>query len=123
MKIRDIIFWLHLSVGMTLGVFILLMSVTGVLLTYERQIIRMAQNSAISAPADAEPLSYQALADAAIEAGGVTAVPCVVEAAGIMATMPRPDKTWVGDCLPGGNCRDGKMDSAYMAAHCFPDQE
>ncbi|WP_292984188.1 MULTISPECIES: PepSY-associated TM helix domain-containing protein [unclassified Oceanicaulis] len=70
MKIRDIIFWLHLSVGMTLGVFILLMSVTGVLLTYERQIIRMAQNSAISAPADAEPLSYQALADAAIEAGG-----------------------------------------------------
>jgi uncharacterized iron-regulated membrane protein len=70
MKIRDIIFWLHLAVGMTLGVFILLMSVTGVLLTYERQMIRMAQNSAISAPADAEPLSYQALADAAIAAGG-----------------------------------------------------
>jgi len=70
MKIRDIIFWLHLIVGMTLGVFILLMSVTGVLLTYERQMIRMAQNSAISAPASSEPLSYQALADAAIAAGG-----------------------------------------------------
>ena len=70
MKIRDLIFWLHLIIGMTLGVFILLMSVTGVLLTYERQMIRMAQNSAISAPSDAAPLSYQGLADAAIEAGG-----------------------------------------------------
>lgn len=70
MTIRSIIFWLHLIVGMSLGVFILLMSVTGVLLTYERQMIRMAQNAAISAPADAEPLSYQGLADAAIAAGG-----------------------------------------------------
>ncbi|WP_439637551.1 PepSY-associated TM helix domain-containing protein [Oceanicaulis sp.] len=70
MKIRSIIFWLHLIVGMSLGMFILLMSVTGVLLTYERQMIRMAQNSAITAPADAEPLSYQGLADAAIAAGG-----------------------------------------------------
>lgn len=80
MKLRNIIFWLHLMVGMSLGVFILLMSVTGVLLTYERQMIRMAQNAELSAPADAAPLSYQALADAAIEAGG---------APGHVMTVPR----------------------------------
>ena len=53
MSIRSAIFWLHLAVGLTMGVFILIMSVTGVLLTYERQMLRAAQNAAITAPADA----------------------------------------------------------------------
>jgi uncharacterized iron-regulated membrane protein len=39
MKLRTLIFWPHLIAGVTAGIVILLMSVTGVLLTYERQMI------------------------------------------------------------------------------------
>jgi uncharacterized iron-regulated membrane protein len=39
MKLRTLIFWPHLVAGITAGVVILVMSVTGVLLTYERQLI------------------------------------------------------------------------------------
>ena len=39
MKLRTLIFWPHLIAGITAGVVILVMSVTGVLLTYERQLI------------------------------------------------------------------------------------
>ena len=39
MKLRTLIFWPHLMAGVTAGLVILLMSVTGVLLTYERQLI------------------------------------------------------------------------------------
>ncbi|MBV6430141.1 MAG: hypothetical protein IANPNBLG_00244 [Bryobacteraceae bacterium] len=42
MKIRRILFWLHLVAGVTAGAVILLMSVTGVLLTYEIQVIDWA---------------------------------------------------------------------------------
>jgi|GEM_PF-2469048 len=37
--IRKGLFWLHLIAGVAAGVVILVMSVTGVLLTYERQIL------------------------------------------------------------------------------------
>jgi len=39
MKLRTLIFWPHLVAGITAGIVILVMSVTGVLLTYERQLI------------------------------------------------------------------------------------
>ena len=39
MKLRTLIFWPHLFAGLTAGIVILVMSVTGVLLTYERQFI------------------------------------------------------------------------------------
>jgi uncharacterized iron-regulated membrane protein len=39
MKLRTLIFWPHLIAGVLAGIVILLMSVTGVLLTYERQMI------------------------------------------------------------------------------------
>jgi uncharacterized iron-regulated membrane protein len=39
---RKVLFWCHLAVGVTGGVVILIMSVTGVLLTYERQIVAWA---------------------------------------------------------------------------------
>lgn len=38
MKLRTLFFWLHLACGVLAGVVILVMSVTGVLLTYQRQI-------------------------------------------------------------------------------------
>ena len=35
---RKILFWLHLTAGVSAGLLILTMCITGVLLTYERQI-------------------------------------------------------------------------------------
>src|SRR5688500_18976005 len=44
MKLRSLIFWPHLVAGVLAGIVILLMSVTGVLLTYERQILAWADS-------------------------------------------------------------------------------
>ena len=41
-KLRKIIFWCHLPVGVIAGVVILIMCVTGVLLSYEKQITSWA---------------------------------------------------------------------------------
>ena len=41
-RFRKIIFWCHLPVGVTAGIVILIMSVTGALLAYEKQIIAWA---------------------------------------------------------------------------------
>ena len=46
--LRKIIFWCHLSTGVTAGLIVLTMSITGVLLTYERQIIAWADTSGYS---------------------------------------------------------------------------
>ncbi len=54
MAIRKFIFWCHLLCGVTAGVVILMMSVTGVLLTYERQMVAWADRSALP------PVSVQA---------------------------------------------------------------
>ena len=48
-RFRKIIFWCHLPVGVVAGLVILLMSVTGVLLTYERQITAWADTRAYRA--------------------------------------------------------------------------
>jgi uncharacterized iron-regulated membrane protein len=39
---RTLVFWLHLITGVTVGIVVLVMSVTGVLLTYEKQMLRWA---------------------------------------------------------------------------------
>lgn len=43
MRLRSVIFWLHLVAGVLAGLVILMMSATGVLLTYERQILEWAE--------------------------------------------------------------------------------
>jgi uncharacterized iron-regulated membrane protein len=45
MNIRKTFFWLHLILGCSAAIFIFLMSVTGVALTYERQMIKFAERS------------------------------------------------------------------------------
>jgi uncharacterized iron-regulated membrane protein len=50
MKLRTLIFWPHLIAGVTAGLVILVMSVTGVLLTYERQLIAWSDASYRSTP-------------------------------------------------------------------------
>ena len=52
--LRTIIFWPHLIAGVSAGVVILLMSVTGVLLTYERQMIAWADSHFRSVPPSPE---------------------------------------------------------------------
>jgi uncharacterized iron-regulated membrane protein len=42
MTFRKISFWLHLCTGVAAGIVVLLMSVTGVVLTYEKQITAWA---------------------------------------------------------------------------------
>jgi uncharacterized iron-regulated membrane protein len=39
MSARKLLFWIHLTCGVVAGAVVLIMSVTGVLLTYQRQII------------------------------------------------------------------------------------
>ena len=53
MKLRTIIFWPHLIAGLTAGLVVLAMSITGVLLTYERQLIAWADSGIRSAPPNA----------------------------------------------------------------------
>lgn len=50
---RTVLFWLHLSAGVLAGVVILIMSVTGVALTYEKQMLEWADRRAWSAPSPA----------------------------------------------------------------------
>lgn len=60
--IRPVIFWSHLLVGVLAGIVILTMSVTGVLLTYERQIEELVERSyTVAVPADTEPLPVDSI--------------------------------------------------------------
>ena len=67
MSIRSLIFWPHLVAGVLAGAVILMMSATGVLLTYERQIIAWSDSHLRSVPpsADAQHLPVEALLEAA----------------------------------------------------------
>ena len=62
MSLRRTIFWIHLAVGVTGAVAILLMATTGVLLTYEAQLDRWALRGYRADPApDAAPLALDEL--------------------------------------------------------------
>src|SRR6476660_8405867 len=72
-KLRKIIFWCHLPVGVTAGVVILIMCVTGVLLSYEKQITSWADTRGYrSAPptAGAQHLPVETLIAKARETRG-----------------------------------------------------
>lgn len=78
-KLRKIIFWCHLPVGVIAGVVVLIMCITGVLLTYEKQITAWADTRGYrSAPptAEAQRLPIETLIAKAKEArdGNPTAV-------------------------------------------------
>ena len=49
MSFRSFLFWLHLSAGVVAGSVVLVMSVTGVLLTYEKQMVAWAERSPLAA--------------------------------------------------------------------------
>jgi len=47
-KLKKTIFWLHLYIGLTVGLVILALSVSGTLLTYERQVVEWADHLPIT---------------------------------------------------------------------------
>lgn len=63
--IRKIFFWLHLSAGLTAGVFIFIMAATGVVLSFERQIVDFIDDGirSVSVPNDAQPRPMNELLD------------------------------------------------------------
>ena len=73
-RFRTIVFWLHLLSGVTAGLVVLIMSVTGVLLMYERQILEWADRGYRSGPPPtsavfgAERLAVESLAARALAA-------------------------------------------------------
>lgn len=68
-RIRTVIFWLHLTAGLTVGLVVLVMSVTGMLLMYEQQITEWADRGYRSAPAPgARPLPVETLIAKALAA-------------------------------------------------------
>ncbi len=69
-QLRKVIFWCHLLCGVIAGVIILTMSVTGVLLMYEKQMIAWAdtRNYQLAPPADATRLPIERVLAKAREA-------------------------------------------------------
>ena len=67
MNIKKYIFWFHLIIGCSAAIFILLMSITGVGLTYERQMIQSAQRTDFPVPpsANAQRISLDSVIDIA----------------------------------------------------------
>ena len=64
MKLRTVFFWSHLIGGVSAGIVILIMSLTGALLTYERQLIEWSDRAfRVTPSADAQRLPVQALMD------------------------------------------------------------
>src|SRR5688500_3057044 len=71
MKLRTLLFWPHLIAGVVAGAVILVMSVTGVLLTYERQLIAWSNGDYRSQPppADARRMPVEQVLGAFAESG------------------------------------------------------
>ena len=70
MPFRKIIFWSHLVAGVAAGLFILLMSVTGILLTYEKNMVNVLRSTAdVTAPDGLSPLALDELATIATDMG------------------------------------------------------
>jgi uncharacterized iron-regulated membrane protein len=78
-RIRTVFFWLHLVAGLAAGIVVLIMSVTGVLLTYEKQLVHYAdtRNVTVEAPAGAARLPIDELL-ARVRATGLVAEPSAI---------------------------------------------
>lgn len=71
MPLRKLFFWIHLIAGVTAGLVILIMSVTGVLLAFERQIVGWAERDlrATAREASGQPLPLSFIVAGAAAAG------------------------------------------------------
>lgn len=96
---RSVLFWLHLATGVVAGVVILIMCVTGVALTYEKQMLEWAdqRSGSVPLPDDARPLPPETLLAAVIAADP--------EAAPAGITVRRDPRAPVTVNLEGGRPR------------------
>ena len=69
--IRKVLFWAHLSTGVTAGVFIFVMAATGVLLSFEKQVVQFADRAirSVSVPSEARPRPLNDLLQSVRRAG------------------------------------------------------
>ncbi len=69
--IRKVVFWLHLSAGVVSGLFIFIMAATGVILSFERQIVDFADRDvrSVTVPSDARPRPLNDLLNTVRHAG------------------------------------------------------
>ncbi|MDV7145218.1 PepSY-associated TM helix domain-containing protein [Tropicimonas sp. TH_r6] len=98
MTFRKILFWSHLVTGIAAGLVILLLSVTGLLLTYEVQMIHWAENRFGVEGAGAGPLSADALAEIAVLETGGAVTELVFEndpSASVLASSGRDGKIFL----------------------------
>jgi uncharacterized iron-regulated membrane protein len=115
MSIRTVLFWLHLSAGVAAGVVVLIMSITGVALTYEKQVLEWVDRAAWSAPSSArsERLSPETLLARVREARPEAAptmltlrrdptAPATVSFEGAGAVLVNPTSGQVIGAPPGG---------------------
>jgi uncharacterized iron-regulated membrane protein len=73
-RLRSVLFWIHLIAGVFCGVVVLIMSVTGVLLTYQKQMTLWADLRGVdlSAPVGAARLSNDSLVALVVQREGKT---------------------------------------------------
>lgn len=106
---RTVIFWSHLCSGVVAGLIVLIMSVTGIILTYERQILDWENRDYFVEPGMAEPTAGQAalpLESLPIE----MLVKSVEEQAGFS-----PDSiTFDNDPAAPAVARQGRSESRYL---------
>ncbi|MDB6079672.1 MAG: putative iron-regulated rane protein, partial [Akkermansiaceae bacterium] len=73
LALRKILFWAHLVAGVTAGLVILVMALTGTVISFERQITEAANGFKITVPADGKKLSAEELLAALKQAAPETA--------------------------------------------------
>ncbi len=124
MPIRKIIFWSHLVVGVATGLVIFMLAVTGVLLTYEAQIIRLAESRYDVPVSSAAPLSADALAEHAMAATNGQATSLVYKNApggAVLASAGRSGKTFLdpytGEVLATGATGTQQFFSKVTSLH------
>ncbi len=71
-KVRSLLFWAHLATGVAAGLLVLVMSTTGVLLAYERQIVAWVEDYVVEPASGAARLGVDALLERARVASGET---------------------------------------------------
>ncbi|MGH1415121.1 MAG: PepSY-associated TM helix domain-containing protein [Pelagimonas sp.] len=109
MSFRKILFWSHLVAGIATGLVILLLAITGVLLTYEHQLINAAESTYDVTVSDASALPADRLAEIALAETDGKASALVFQnddSAAVVATIGRSDKLFLdpysGEALGSG---------------------
>jgi uncharacterized iron-regulated membrane protein len=99
--IRKSIFWMHLVAGVAAGLVILMMSATGVILTYERQIQLWEDGSYYSEPASGQsPLAVDSLIQRANAEPEFTATSVIVSSDGAAPVTVRMGRSQIKHLNP-----------------------